>query len=101
MENGRIQKIKYTANGVAGSISLKPDDYVVSTLPLTHCTQLLAQALPSHFAQLVKKVVVLNDLLLVFFHVNQKSLLNESWVFIPDEDIVFHRMSEQESFDPI
>lgn len=100
VENGRIEKIKYTANGVEGSISLKSDDYVVSTLPLTHCTRLLCQALPSHFAHLVKKVIVLNDLLLVFFHVNQKSLLNESWVFIPDEDIVFHRMSEQESFDP-
>jgi len=28
------------------------------------------------------------------------SLLDESWVFVPDPDVVFHRISEQESFDP-
>ena len=26
--------------------------------------------------------------------------LKESWVFVPDPDIAFHRLSEQESFDP-
>ena len=37
---------------------------------------------------------------LVFAHVTTSKLFDESWVFVPDQDIVFHRVSEQASFDP-
>jgi protoporphyrinogen oxidase len=99
-ENGRIQEIQYQFNGVEGRIHLKPDDDVVSTLPLSLTTRLLADSLPEHLLTLADRVVSLNDLLLVFLNVDRPSLLDDSWVFVPDPAISFHRVSEQESFDP-
>lgn len=100
IEGDHVRRIRYTTDGTGGVIDLAPGDQVVSTLPLAHTTQLLSRSLPAHFPQLAEKVVTLNDLLLVFLHVDKQSLLDESWVFVPDPDIVFHRLSEQESFDP-
>lgn len=100
VEKGRIVRIRTSTNGADATIELGADDFVVSTLPMGLITKLLAPALPAHIPSLADKVVTLNDLLLVFFHVKQQSLVKESWVFIPDPDIAFHRLSEQESFDP-
>lgn len=97
---GRITEIHFQSNGAKGLIEVGPKDYVVSTLPLAITTKLLADSLPKHLPELADKVVTLNDLLLVFLHVDRASLLDESWVFVPDPSIVFHRLSEQESFDP-
>lgn len=97
---GRIQEIHYQSNGTQGRIEVGQNDYVVSTLPLSLTTKLLVASLPKHLPELADKVVTLNDLLLVFLHVDRASLLDESWVFVPDPNIVFHRLSEQESFDP-
>ena len=99
-KNEYISKIVYSAEGKTGSINVKPDDFVISTLPLTYTSQILSHAFSTEFQKITKQVVVQNDLLLVFFHIDRKSLLNESWVFIPDPGIAFHRLSEQESFDP-
>ena len=99
-EGRKIHQIKFMYEGVEGKFNLGPEDQVVSTLPLNHTIQIMAKALPPHFQSLAEKVVELNDLLLVFLNVDQASLLNESWVFIPDPDVIFHRISEQESFDP-
>lgn len=98
--DNRIRRIAFSADGVNGAFELTPNDQVVSTLPLAHTAEILSPALPSHFLSLAKQVISLNDLLLVFFHVDRPSLLDESWVFIPDPEIAFHRLSEQESFDP-
>ncbi|OOZ36745.1 hypothetical protein BOW51_05590 [Solemya velesiana gill symbiont] len=97
---GRIQEVHYQANGTYSKIEVKPNDYVVSTLPLRLTTKLLGDALPNELIESADEIVALNDLLLVFLHVEQSSLLDESWVFVPDPKIIFHRLSEQESFDP-
>lgn len=97
---GKIKEVHFQSNGTDGRIEIGPNDSVVSTLPLALTTKLLCEALPKHLPGLAEKVVTLNDLLLVFLHVDRASLLDESWVFVPDPNIVFHRLSEQESFDP-
>jgi protoporphyrinogen oxidase len=99
-ENGRIKEIHYHANDTQSLFEVGPNDYVVSTLPLSLTTKLLQDSLPEHLPKLAEKVVSLNDLILVFIQVDCTSLLDESWVFVPDPNIVFHRLSEQESFDP-
>jgi protoporphyrinogen oxidase len=99
-ERGLVRSIRYLAGGKEGSVDIGRDDFVVSTLPLSLNTKLLSASLPPHLPDLSEKVLALNDLLLVFLHVDRPSLLDESWVFVPDPEIVFHRLSEQESFDP-
>lgn len=98
--NGCVSEIHYQSPNGEGVIHVGVDDDVVSTLPLTLTTTLLSDSLPSHIPDMAKNVIGLNDLLLVFFHVEQKSLIKESWIFVPDPKIIFHRLSEQESFDP-
>jgi protoporphyrinogen oxidase len=99
-DKARIREIHFQANGTHGRIEVGLDDYVVSTLPLALMARLLGDAVPQHLPELADKVLTLNDLLLVFLHVDHASLLAESWVFVPDPEIIFHRLSEQESFDP-
>ena len=77
-----------------------PDDFVVSSLPLGLTSKVLSEVLSPEVREDARRVVKLNDLLLVFLHVDKPSLLSESWVFVPDPKIAFHRVSEQESFDP-
>lgn len=99
-DNGRIKEIHYDFNGAQGRIEVGPDDFVASTIPLSLTSKLLGDYVPKHMLELSEKTLTLNDLLLVFFHVDRPSLLDESWIFVPDPKIIFHRLSEQESFDP-
>jgi protoporphyrinogen oxidase len=100
MQEGRVISIQCEHNGQTKTFDVNPDDFVVSTLPLALTTRLLSDGLSSRILDLVDRMITLNDLLLVFFHMDVKSLMKESWIFVPDPDIIFHRLSEQESFDP-
>jgi protoporphyrinogen oxidase len=82
------------------TIKVGPDDFVFSTLPLALANHLMPGTLTAQGEHLLKESVHLNDLMLVFLKVDRESLLDESWVFVPDPEIIFHRVSEQESFDP-
>ncbi len=101
IENKTVKSISIRdKSGQVRVFELAPEDLVVSTLPLMLTADLLGEALSPSIKAVAQKVIALNDLLLVFLHVDTPSLLEESWVFVPDPDIAFHRVSEQESFDP-
>ena len=102
VQDSRVTAIvSRVANGTEEqTIEVGPEDVVVSTLPLGLLSRMLAGCLSDRVAKLVPKTVTLNDLLLVFLKIDQERLLEESWVFVPDPNIAFHRISEQESFDP-
>ncbi|MEJ2117582.1 MAG: FAD-dependent oxidoreductase, partial [Alphaproteobacteria bacterium] len=101
-ENGVIRAIqtREEATGQTHETPVRKDDFVASTLPMAQTVEMLSSALPADTAATVKETVTLNDLLLVFLHVDTPNLMKDSWVFVPDPDIIFHRLSEQESFDP-
>ena len=94
--------IAINCRGPRGAVRLEvgPDDFVVSTLPVALTVRLLGPHLPEATQALAAKSVALNDLVLVFLHVDTPRLLDESWVFIPDPEIDMHRVSEQAAFDP-
>lgn len=98
----RVSGIRCRAGRTGEQVDLvvKPEDFVVSTMPLAPTVRLMSGRVSAAAVERVDDVVVLNDLLLVFLHLEQTSLLPESWVFVPDPSIAFHRLSEQESFDP-
>jgi len=81
-------------------IQVEKGDFVVSTLPLGVLPELMPSIIDESMRKTIEQMIVLNDLLLAFFHVATPSMLKESWIFVPDPKIVFHRLSEQESFDP-
>ena len=95
MQDNKIKEIK-TSNKI---FELKEKDFVISTIPLG----LTVSFLSKYFDDIQSKFnesVFLNDLILVFLNLEQEKLLKESWVFVPDPKIIFHRISEQNSFDP-
>jgi protoporphyrinogen oxidase len=100
LEGSRIRTI--CCKGPKGEVRLEvgPDDFVVSTLPLMLTVRLLGPQLSQASLELAEKSVVLNDLVLVFLHVDRPRLFSESWVFIPDPSVAMHRISEQAAFDP-
>jgi protoporphyrinogen oxidase len=88
------------ASGTESAVDLAPDDFVFSTLPLGRLADFLGGAASPTLKSEIGTVLSLNDLILVFLHVAPASMLDESWIFVPDPEILFHRVSEQESFDP-
>ncbi len=102
VENGRVSTLSWRnlQTDKQEETCLQDDDIVVSSLPLGLLTHLMKGGLSSDAGDLIRKTVQLNDLLLVFFKIDRPSLLDESWLFIPDPEVAFHRISEQESFDP-
>ena len=102
LAGNRLTGIRYES-GVSGKVvecELGADDFVVSTLPLNQLPGIFGSDFDEDIISQIKANVRLNDLKLVFFHLDQEKLLAESWVFVPDSNIVFHRLSEQRAFDP-
>lgn len=100
-QTGRITTIEVRdhESGSGRMISLSKDDYVVSTLPLSLNAKFLGERLSADAQSVAKEVVKLNDLLLIFLHIDAAQLTDKSWIFVPDPNIIFHRVSEQNSFD--
>lgn len=98
-EDGWIKQLALIDKGSGAKhvIQVAEDDFVFSTIPVMKLAQLLAEP---ELIKATDQIVRLNDLILVFLKIDIPSLLPESWVFVPDDRIVFHRISEQESFDP-
>lgn len=88
------------ADGEEIEYPVGPDDFVFSSLPLGLLPLFFGSVLNSDVSQKIQNSVALNDLLLVFLKIDRPQLFEDSWVFVPDDDIVMHRISEQESFDP-
>lgn len=101
VDRNRIQAIHVTSgDGQKQSLKIGDDDFIASTLPIALTMELLGSAFPSELLQLARDIIALNDLVLVFLHTDQTNFMDDSWVFVPDSKILFHRVSEQESFDP-
>lgn len=79
--------------------SVGPNDFVFSTLPLAALPSLSPEWGESLHHR-IRDASAAQDLLLVFIKIAEPRLLKESWIFVPDPDIPFHRVSEQNAFDP-
>ncbi|MBI2515856.1 MAG: NAD(P)-binding protein [Opitutae bacterium] len=99
IEGNRVRRLVVASNGNESAIDLESEDFVFSTLPvlrLLECTD----GVSPRIHQLARATVRLNDLVLVFLKLDVQELFEDSWIFVPDAGISFHRVSEQKSFDP-
>lgn len=104
VEDGLVRGMSLQRGGRGGdvveSVEIGPDDVVISSMPLGPTAMMLADHLGPDRIDDIRSQVVLNDLLLVFIHFDVPRLMDDSWIFVPDPTVAFHRISEQESFDP-
>ncbi len=102
VEDGRVRTLdtRSRRGGAERSFEIGEEDFVVSTLPLGLLPRLMRGGFPAGSHELIQRLILLNDLLLVFLKIEEPHLFPESWIFVPDPRIVFHRVSEQRAFDP-
>jgi protoporphyrinogen oxidase len=95
---GHITGLK-TKNGK--SMNVNPEnDWVISTIPISRLVQMLGPSVPERI-RTKSTELRLNDLWLIFLKVKGTNTLHgNSWMFIPDPNIIFHRISTQRKFDP-
>lgn len=74
-------------------------DFVFSSLPMGLLPSLMTGISPQ-ISKDIRESVILNDLFLVFVKFKSQAVFEDSWVFVPDPSLPFHRLSEQKSFDP-
>ncbi len=73
--------------------TIKPD-FVISTIPLSDLACLLNQENDS------VKSLCYRDVNMIYFLINKKKILKDNWIFFPEKEFLFHRISEQKSFSP-
>lgn len=102
VEDGSVKNIELLDRLSSENRVLKVDkeDFIFSTIPLKLLSSLMENTVSKEMQNKIKDTIILNDLILVFLKIDKPNLLNESWVFVPDPKIPFHRLSEQASFDP-
>ncbi|RME59782.1 MAG: hypothetical protein D6780_04580 [Candidatus Dadabacteria bacterium] len=100
INNNKIEQIVVESEQKLTTFTLKEGDYVFSTLPLGILARLLQGEVSPDLVETVDSTVILNDLVLVFLKIEEPELIKDSWIFIPDPQIPFHRISEQKAFDP-
>lgn len=98
-ERSRVRRLVVAGPAGDETVEVGPDDFVFSTLPILRCLD-CAAGLPDHIVSLARDTVRLNDLILVFLKLDVPELFEDSWIFVPDATVSFHRVSEQKSFDP-
>jgi protoporphyrinogen oxidase len=73
-------------------------DHLLSTIPLNNFIELYEPTSPE-IKQTIAKFKY-NDLTLLYFFFNQPKIINDNWIFFPELEYSFNRLSEQKSFSP-
>jgi protoporphyrinogen oxidase len=102
-----VSEIQFRDAGTVASIrtvggrewSFRPGiDWLISTIPLFRLAKMMSSIPPP--VQTAIAQLRLNDLLLIFLKSKEDILGENAWIFVPDEKIIFHRISGQRKFDP-
>jgi len=94
--NSKISNIKKTDDTI---ISIKHNnktqkvDYLISTIPINNFVNYLYDTKKDSNLKY-------SSLTLVYFILNKKKALNDNWIFFPEKEYIFNRVSEQKSFSP-
>jgi protoporphyrinogen oxidase len=99
LKSGRIKSFSVLKNNIEKVYELNSDDFIISTLPILKTYEFISDKLEENVLDKARDSIALNDLYLVFLNITEEKLFNESWIFVPDPKISFHRVSEQASFD--
>jgi protoporphyrinogen oxidase len=96
IEDNNLRVIE--ANGQP-AIEVKPQDIVISTLPVSYFSRLITPALPLPVLEAASQLKT-RDLILFYIILNQASVSEDNWIFFPEQKIIFNRLFEQKNFSP-
>lgn len=98
-DQGRVRRLATKSKTGDDVIEIDSGDFIFSTLPIMRLLD-SCRGVPGKIVTLARETVLLNDLILVFVNLDVNELFADSWIFVPDPKVSFHRISEQKSFDP-
>ncbi|MFH1415423.1 MAG: FAD-dependent oxidoreductase [Elusimicrobiota bacterium] len=95
----------YVNNGTAQKILIEKDgeetllkcDYVISTVPLPELVSMLEPQLEAEY-QNMAGTVKYRAMLFVFLIINRESISGNNWVYFPEDDYVFSRITEPKNW---
>jgi len=87
-----IEEIRYKEKSKEKKIK---SDFVVSTIPINELPKLMNA--PNDVKKAAKKLEY-RSLILLYIIINKKRLFLDNWIFFPEKDIIFNRISEQKGF---
>ena len=93
-EGERVTRVRYIKDGEEHS--LEPD-LVVSTLPLTMMVPMLGERVPGEVRAAVDGLTH-KGIVFVYLKLDKETLTPDHWVYIPEEHIAVHRISEFTNF---
>ncbi len=91
---GIIRAIHYRRGDEEGML---PCDAVVSTLPLPLLVQLLRPAVDDA-ALAAARSLQYRAMIFVFVEIDKPQVTDDHWIYFPDPDIIFNRISEMKNF---
>ncbi|PIR51689.1 hypothetical protein COU77_04385 [Candidatus Peregrinibacteria bacterium CG10_big_fil_rev_8_21_14_0_10_49_16] len=92
--NGAVTQV--TIRTPQGAKLIRPA-YVVNSIPLTRCIQLFSPTPPEHVIRAAQSLRFRSQVYL-FLTVNKPSITTDNWIYFPDKDIPFGRISEMRNF---
>jgi protoporphyrinogen oxidase len=93
-DGGKVTQIRYEKDGQEHSIT---SDLFVSTLPLTMMVPMLGERVPDEIHEAVNGLVH-KGIVFAYLKLDKPTLTPDHWVYIPEEHIAVHRISEFTNF---
>ncbi len=80
-----------------GRIDLDKNDRIVSTIPITELINLFKPAVKESVLEASNNLKYC-DMIFVYVIIGKKHVMKDNWIFFPQKNIVFNRISEQKNF---
>lgn len=95
--DGKVTHVVYEKNGETYEI---PCDYLISTLPLPLLMRFLSPAAPDE-VQAVARSLQYRAMVFIMLKLDKPKISDDHWIYFPDKDIIFNRVSEMKNFSPV
>jgi protoporphyrinogen oxidase len=91
----RLTSVDY---GGAAPGSIDADEFV-STIPITVLARAIRPAAPKHVTDAISRLKYVS-IIFIYLKLAKPSVSPDSWLYLPEEDLVVHRLSEFKNFSP-
>jgi protoporphyrinogen oxidase len=103
----RVTQVLHDGSKVTGVIYEKdgetheiPCDYLISTLPLPLLLRFLTPAVPDD-VQATARSLQYRAMIFVMLKLDKPKVSDDHWIYFPDDNIIFNRVSEMKNFSPV
>ncbi|MCL5960289.1 MAG: FAD-dependent oxidoreductase [Chloroflexi bacterium] len=93
---GRASAVTYTKDG---ALCTAQCDYLVSSLPITKLVKVL-RPLPQSEVLAATEALQYRALIFLFLMLDKDKVSDDNWIYFPDPNVCFNRISEMKNFTP-